>query len=89
MNYLVLAVWEGEDSPFTLSREMHVLNEPEDEPEKIISYIAKEGLGRERLWEVFVFRSAQNYGSAPEQVAYWNQEDGLFGEPEDEEEDDS
>jgi len=91
MNYLVLGVWEGEDSPFTLSREMHVLNEPEDEAEKIISFIASEGLGRERLWEVFVFMSAQNYGSAPEQVAYWNQEDGLFGEQEeeeDEEEDD-
>jgi hypothetical protein len=87
MNYLVLAVWEGEDSPFTLSREMHILNEPEDEPQKIISYMANEGIGRERLWEIFVFKSAQNYGSAPEQVAYWNQEDGLFG-PEDAYEDD-
>lgn len=90
MQYLVLGVWEGEDSPFTLSRVMELgFSEPEDEPEKIISYIANEGLGKERLWEVFVFASAQNYGTAPEQVAYWNQEDGLFGEQEDEEEDDS
>jgi hypothetical protein len=86
MKYLVLGVWAGQDSPFTLSREMELgFDEPEDRAASIIELMANEGIGRESLWEVFVFKSAQNYGDAPEQVAYWNLDDGLFGEQEDEE----
>jgi hypothetical protein len=52
----------------------------EDNAEEIIDNLCASG-----LCEVFVFKSAQNYGSAPELVAHWTGADGYFGnESEDE-----
>lgn len=86
MKYLVFAVFQAPESAevFTHSKEVDLgFASPEDEAENIIDGIASSGLGKANLWEVFVFRSAQNYGDAPEQVAYWNLDDGLFGDEED------
>lgn len=90
MKYLVFAVFQdsGSNQIATHSKEMDLgFNDPEDRAEDIIDHIVGSGLSKTNLWEVFVFKSAQNYGDAPEQVAYWNLDDGLFGEQEDDEED--
>jgi len=91
MKYLVFAVFQAPDSEevFTHSKELDLgFKNPDDEAEAIIEDIAKSGLGKANLWEVFVFKSAQNFGDAPEQAAYWNLDDGLFGEEEAEDESD-
>ena len=82
MKYLVFAVFSDGTNLATHSKEMDLgFKDVESSAEEIIESIADSGLGKETLWEVFVFKSAQNFGSAPEQVGYWNQEDGLFGLP--------
>lgn len=78
MKYLVFAVFQdfGSGNVLTHSKDMDLgFDNPEDKKEEIIDSICQSGMPRERLFEVFVFKSAQNYGSAPEQVAYWNEED--------------
>ncbi len=90
MRYLVLGVWHDPESGnvATHSKEIDLaFADPEDEAEKVISDLCSTGLDRESLHEVFVFKSAQNYGSAPEQAAYWTADDGYFGEGEEEESD--
>lgn len=91
MRYLVFAVFSdgfgGEIA--THSKEMDLgFDDPKNQESKIIDSIADSGLGKNSLWEVFVFKSAQNFGDAPEQVAYWNQEDGLFGKQDELEDED-
>ena len=89
MRYLVFAVFsDGQGEVATHSKEYDCgFNNPNDMAEEIIADVSASGLGRQSLWEVFVFQSAQNYGDAPNQVAYWNLDDGLFGEEEVSEED--
>ena len=79
MKYLVFAIWES-DTPFSLSREIDLDKSPPLCSWGVIDYIAKEGLGKASLFEVFVFQSVHE--GAPKQVAYWNQDDGLFGDEE-------
>jgi hypothetical protein len=90
MQYLVLGVWHdpGSGNVATHSKTIELcFKEPEDEADMIIDDLCSTGIERGLLHEVFVFKSAQNYGTAPEQAAYWTADDGLFGEQEDEEED--
>lgn len=83
MKYLVFAVLADGCNVATHSREYECAGNPEDEKENIITSITESGLGHLCLYEVFVFKSAQNFGYAPEQVAYWNLDD--FDDSEDEE----
>lgn len=72
MKYLVLAVFSDGSNVATHSKEFDCgFDSPEDRAEDIINSIADSGLGKTNLWEVFVYKSAQNFGDAPEQVAYW------------------
>ncbi len=80
--YLVLAVFFDSRSHqvITHSKKWTCGNNdfPEDNAEKIIESIADSGLGKDHLFEVFVFQSI-NSEMEPKQVAYWNLDDELFG----------
>lgn len=82
MKILIFAVLHdgcGEVATHSKDYEIGIGVNPEDEAEAIIQDIASTSIGRVNIYEVFCFKSAANFGDAPEQVAYWNQEDGLFG----------
>jgi hypothetical protein len=89
MKYLVFAVYSNNGHVATHFNNIDLgFKNPEDVPDKIINKLGKTGLDNDSLYELFVFKSAQNFGDAPEQVAYWNREDDVFGgfKEEDEEE---
>ena len=91
MKYLVLGIWHEAESGNVASHSKVIdleFKDPEDEAPEIIKELCKTGLDRLYLHEVFVYKSAQNYGDEPEQVAYWTTGDGLFGEDADEEDED-
>lgn len=95
MRYLVFAIFQESDGSnlASYSKELQLeFKDPEGEAEEIIIDILESSeMNRSCLYELFVFKSAQNFGDAPVQVAYWNQEDDLFGpdyEPEEDSEDD-
>lgn len=90
MKYLVFGVWHDaiSNQVATHSKEIDLaFKDPEDEAEEVISDLCKTGLDRGSLYEVFVYKSAQNYGDAPELAAHWTLDDGLFGEDQEDEPD--
>lgn len=80
MKYLVLAVYYDGSQVMTHYEEMDLgFTDPESCAEEILDKIDTTDLR-----ELLVFKSAQNYGSAPEKVAHWNHNE-LFGSEDDDE----
>lgn len=79
MKYLVLAVFVGDfgSQVATHSKEMD-LGSKDLEAQEIIDDIVSSGLGKDNLYEVFVWKSADNSQEAPVCVAYWTLDDGFW-----------
>lgn len=91
MRYLVFGVWHDPASGqvFTYSKEYDTPHNPEDIQDEIVDDLCTSAqTDKDTLHEVFVFASAQNYGSAPVNVACWCAEGGDFEDLDEDEEED-
>lgn len=87
MRYLILAVFTD---GVTQTRIMDLgFFSPDEKVEGIIEGITNTpGFVKNSLREVFVYKSAINYGDAPIQEAHWKADNGFFG-VEDDDDDES
>lgn len=87
MRYLILAVFTD---GVTQTRIMDLgFALPGEKAKEIIERITDaSGFGKDTLREVFVYKSAINYGDAPIQEAHWKADNGFFG-VEDDDDDES
>lgn len=86
MDYTIIAVFcSAQDGTVsTCSRITHTNLNPRDEKEKIIGEVLTAShFSMDELCEVFVLKSAQNYGSAPEMVEHWTPSNGDFDDDDD------
>lgn len=76
ISYLVFAIFHEGNNIATHSK--HITVEKLD-PEVVIADIAASGLGRENLYELYIYRSGETPDAAPELLQSWDTDDGLFG----------